>query len=359
MMWYLGVATVGVSLRADGNFVQQFSATRRQFQANTTTRVLAQRSTILANDWNGVWHRAVAINAAASAPALVRAIRLRLQGGKEVKSLVARSRPAGRSTFKVRSVSIVPEEGKASDGKWQPGKSTKKEESAPGGISGLASLLGLPVGMYQKHQLPIGIRKSCNEFSLMNIRFASILRLMDAGYAAFKFKSSIHVWCLAGGMAGLFGSMVGVGGGVIMVPMMTCKPLNLQVVHKLLTARGKPTFVPAAPRTLRSGLGRPPYSAVLANGSFCCMATQACPSGGLIGPHDEESAARRPCSPDAVSFLLLRRTCLVFGEHDALRRGAARQARNASATSLVAVVGTGACFCAWLRASACHARCLP
>ena len=32
-----------------------------------------------------------------------------------------------------------------------------------------------------------------------------------------------------GGIAGLFGSMVGVGGGIIMVPMITCKPLSLQV----------------------------------------------------------------------------------------------------------------------------------
>jgi len=31
-----------------------------------------------------------------------------------------------------------------------------------------------------------------------------------------------------GGIAGTFGSLVGVGGGVIMVPMLTCKPLSLQ-----------------------------------------------------------------------------------------------------------------------------------
>jgi hypothetical protein len=32
-----------------------------------------------------------------------------------------------------------------------------------------------------------------------------------------------------GSVAGLFGSLVGVGGGVIMVPMMTCRPLQFQV----------------------------------------------------------------------------------------------------------------------------------
>lgn len=40
-----------------------------------------------------------------------------------------------------------------------------------------------------------------------------------------------------GGIAGLFGSLVGVGGGVIMVPMMTCRPLQLQVCRPEKGAR--------------------------------------------------------------------------------------------------------------------------
>ena len=41
-----------------------------------------------------------------------------------------------------------------------------------------------------------------------------------------------------GGIAGLFGSLVGVGGGVIMVPMLTCRPLQLQVSRGKLPKKG-------------------------------------------------------------------------------------------------------------------------
>jgi hypothetical protein len=42
---------------------------------------------------------------------------------------------------------------------------------------------------------------------------------------------------MSGGIAGFFGSMLGVGGGVIMVPMLTCKPLELQAMPLSLPAR--------------------------------------------------------------------------------------------------------------------------
>lgn len=39
-----------------------------------------------------------------------------------------------------------------------------------------------------------------------------------------------------GTIAGTFGSILGVGGGVIMVPLLTCKPMSMQARHASATS---------------------------------------------------------------------------------------------------------------------------
>jgi hypothetical protein len=108
-------------------------------------------------------------------------------------------RPAFRPVSMKRHLSATSDKGKVAD------TSAPKGPQGAGECTRIEAMLGLPVG--------IRVRTHTN----MIVEFQSI-------------RSDFTVLnASVGGIAGLFGSLVGVGGGVIMVPMLTCKPLSLQV----------------------------------------------------------------------------------------------------------------------------------
>jgi len=115
-----------------------------------------------------------------------------------------------------------------------------------------------------------------------------------------------------GSVAGLFGSLVGVGGGVIMVPMMTCRPLQLQV-------RGPRSAEPCTGRA-PAHVGNPANLTVWCAGPLCvrdvsrrCARHRCCRCSGvrLGGPggpcwrgdhcrvRDADGASRCPAAPQS------------------------------------------------------------
>jgi hypothetical protein len=108
-------------------------------------------------------------------------------------------RLAFRPVSMKRHLSASADKGKVAD------TSSPKGPQGAGECTRIEAMLGLPVGIraHTHTNMIVEFESIRSDFTLLN---ASL-----------------------GGIAGLFGSLVGVGGGVIMVPMLTCKPLSLQV----------------------------------------------------------------------------------------------------------------------------------
>ena len=124
-----------------------------------------------------------------------------------------------------------------------------------GGASGLSAALGLPVGIFapdthfcaparagartqgESRQMIKSGRETMRAKEKSRARAGERNRASQRAKERWAAARSRTRGCMyahahaktAGGIAGTFGSLVGVGGGVIMVPMLTCRPLSLHV----------------------------------------------------------------------------------------------------------------------------------